>query len=96
MSEMNLEIESRPVYAIKGDYRTWRYFTLHAALRKLAFRKLAKRYPVEYDPGDWSIGLSESYDSEISFDRRIKIVERFVRRWKPAAKRAMVRKAEAR
>ena len=85
-----LTSERRTVYTIYGDKRIWRYFTLHAALRRLAIRKLAKKYPAttEIDPYNYN---RVEYESDISYERRMKITKRFIRRWKKIAKKNTTR-----
>lgn len=87
-SGVKLAIEDRPVYAVFGGYKTFRYFSAHAALRRIAWIKLKEKYPIEIYEGDWSMGMGREYVSDLDYDKRCAIVDRFARRYRRALKAA--------
>ena len=89
MTGLMLYRQSRVIYEIRGDYKIHRYFTANGALRKLAFRKLAKKYPISKNehPGAAERG-EEQWLSDLSFETRLKIASRFARRYRKALRGA--------
>jgi hypothetical protein len=83
---LTIKRETRSVFTIDGDYRKWRYFTENGALRRLALRKLAKKHPIECYVDDEF--YNKTYESDISYQRRMAIVDRYARMWKGRVKRA--------